>query len=342
MPHPKKEKSGRVSVTVEFTADQMSDAEESALKKLGESLSVQGFRPGKAPHSILREKIDPSRLMEETVKLLAPGAIKKILLEHGIKPIIPPKIETVSEKPLTLKITLIEHPPVEVKGADKISIRPSPRKVEEKDVNEMIDYILSQHAKPPQADKAPAGKEIAKPMLTDEFAREKLNAQTADQFKTRVKQSMEEQEKRIAKQRCENEVFDKIKTSTAVELADELIEEEMRDIYSNFLYSLRERNLELKDWMKKTGKKEKEFLEDLRKQAKDRLTLRFGIRHLIEKNNISFTDEEISGAVSKLLSHLPDKERAVALPLYEKGASGWEQLKWEMKVERLIDAMIED
>jgi len=137
--------SGKVVCTVSFTKEQTSASKEKAIQKLGASVKIDGFRQGSIPSDVLKEKIDPAQLFEETVRELLPKTFTELVQEHGIKPIVPPKVEIASDNPITVKVTFVERPTVKVKGAFKLSVKVKKKDVEEKDVQEMMDYILKQH-----------------------------------------------------------------------------------------------------------------------------------------------------------------------------------------------------
>ncbi len=153
---PKKLKQSRVQSTVTFTAEESAKAEAKAVEKLGESIRIEGFRPGRAPEDLLRQKIDPSQLSEETVRILLPGAFDVLLKEHKVQPIIPPKVDITSRDPLTLTLTFVERPEVKVKGADKIRVKKAESKIEKKDVDRMIDYLKTQYRTVNPVDRAAA------------------------------------------------------------------------------------------------------------------------------------------------------------------------------------------
>lgn len=150
---PKKLKQSRTACTVTFTDDEAAAAEQKALQKLGENIRIEGFRPGKAPADLLRQKIDPTQLSEEAVHSLLPGVFSAILKEHSLHPIIPPKVDLTSRAPLTLVLTFVEKPEVKVKGADKIRIAKKDLAVEEKDVARMTDYLRNQYRTRTPADR---------------------------------------------------------------------------------------------------------------------------------------------------------------------------------------------
>ncbi|MDD5469615.1 MAG: trigger factor [Candidatus Peribacteraceae bacterium] len=138
---------GRIACTVSFSTEERAPAEEKALRELGARVSAKGFRPGKVPQDIVREKVDATALLEETIRHLLPGTFESLIREHGIQPIIHPHVEAVSKDPLTLKVTFVERPEVKVKGAGKITVEKKEPKLEEKDVDRMIEYILRKHKK---------------------------------------------------------------------------------------------------------------------------------------------------------------------------------------------------
>ncbi|MCF7844869.1 MAG: trigger factor [Kiritimatiellales bacterium] len=419
---PKKDKYGRTVCTVTFTEEEVAPAENAALERIGSTTKIEGFRTGKVPIDMIREKVSADQLLEETIRELLPNTIKKLTEGSGIKPIAPPKIEAKSQEPLTLTITFVEYPEVTVKGADKIKVDKKPPKVDEKDMQRTIDYFLEQHQTAKEVDRAAKkddrvtidfhgedeeGKEVegtrieghqvvlgsnslipgfedeleglnksdkksftikfpekyhaehlqnkpvtfhvsvsnveevSKPKLTDAFVQEHLNADSAENFKKSIRESMEQQEERIGDQKREQELLEKIREATKVELAPELIEEEERDLFENFAQQLKERNIELSDWMKQMKKKPEDIKADMNKQAVDRLTLRMGIQHLADKKEIDVDDKEMSQAVTEVLATLEPEQRSKIESMYQKGMQGWHQLMWQKRVEKLIAMMLE-
>ncbi|NOS66933.1 MAG: trigger factor [Candidatus Peribacteraceae bacterium] len=142
---PKKLKQSQTQCTVTFTADESAKAEAKALEKLGEGVRIEGFRPGRAPAEMIRAKINPEQLNEETVRALLPGVFDAIMKEHKLLPIIPPKVDMTSREPLTLVLTFVEKPDVKVKGADKIRVKKTEITIEKKEIDRMTDYLRNQY-----------------------------------------------------------------------------------------------------------------------------------------------------------------------------------------------------
>lgn len=144
----------RVVAMLVLSTEEIASGEKAALHELGKSVKLEGFRPGHVPPEVLKEKIEPGALLEETVRAVLPQVLPPVLKEHSVKPIIPPKVELESREPFTLRITFVEQPEVTLKGADKITIEKTPLKTDAADVQKMIDYVMSQHRTATEVDRA--------------------------------------------------------------------------------------------------------------------------------------------------------------------------------------------
>ena len=150
----KRLKDGRIECVVSFPKEKVDGAEHKALEELAAHIELPGFRAGKVPPDLAREKIDQDKLFERTIHHLLPEAFESLVKEHEIKPIVRPKVEAQSRDPLTVKITFVEKPKVAVKSANKIRIDRKPHAVEEKDVEKMINYVTERHKTVTPVDRA--------------------------------------------------------------------------------------------------------------------------------------------------------------------------------------------
>ena len=140
----KKLPKARVECRAEFSAEESAAAEKRALEALSNSMNLPGFRPGKAPADMVKAKADPEALLEETVRVLLPDVMKAAIEEHKILPIIPPAAAIEKTDPLTMVLTLVERPKVSVKEG-KINVEKKETKIEEKDIDRMIDSLMTEH-----------------------------------------------------------------------------------------------------------------------------------------------------------------------------------------------------
>ncbi len=141
----KREKAGKSVVSVTVPAEAAAAAEKMALERLGSRVNVKGFRPGHAPEDVVRSKIDPEQLFEETVRLALRSVLPTILREHNLAPIVPPRIEAMSREPLLLHITFIERPPVKIKKPDALVPKKEEVKAKPEDIERVVQSALAEH-----------------------------------------------------------------------------------------------------------------------------------------------------------------------------------------------------
>ncbi|MBI5155876.1 trigger factor [Candidatus Peregrinibacteria bacterium] len=182
--------------------------------------------------------------------------------------------------------------------------------------------------------------EVSLPELTDALVKEKLGMDSAAAFKKRVEDSLSEQEKNSERLRRERLLLDEIRNRTQVELAPELIDEELRSILHELEEDLKRQSKTFADWMKEQGKDQKEVEKDLRNRAQDRLKLRLGMSSIIEEKKIAVTPEEMKTALSEMLARVPKEQFADAEKAYAQGTEGYGALEWQKKVEKTMDLLL--
>lgn len=61
--------------------------------ELAVEIEVEGFRKGKAPKEVIAGKVDKSKIYGEVVNRILPDAYQKALAEHGLKPVVAPRVQ---------------------------------------------------------------------------------------------------------------------------------------------------------------------------------------------------------------------------------------------------------
>ncbi len=63
------------------------------FEELAGEIEVEGFRKGKAPKTVVESKVDKSKIYGEVINRLLPPSYTKALQEHGLKPVVSPKVQ---------------------------------------------------------------------------------------------------------------------------------------------------------------------------------------------------------------------------------------------------------
>ncbi|HRH93001.1 MAG TPA: trigger factor [Candidatus Peribacteria bacterium] len=156
----------RVRCIVTVTDDQRALAEERALKRLGSNIKLDGFREGRAPLNVVKEKVKPEMLLEETVRMMAGDVITDTMKEHDLKPVISPKLTVTKQNPLTLELIYVERPAVKLNKPDGIKVAKKPEaKVSAKEIDDFVNKVLSQDRTETPVDRAAAKGDLVRVQL---------------------------------------------------------------------------------------------------------------------------------------------------------------------------------
>ncbi|MCX8008639.1 MAG: trigger factor [Patescibacteria group bacterium] len=152
-----KKEDGTIELTVTIPWEEVSNVYNQVVDDIVKNTEIPGFRKGKAPRSMVEEKIDRSKAYEDVIRKLLPDVYNTVITKENIKPIISPKIELKQAKEhedWILVIYTCERPSVTLgdyrkvisdKKADKykkIWLPGQDKKEEEQTKKPTIDEIL--------------------------------------------------------------------------------------------------------------------------------------------------------------------------------------------------------
>lgn len=317
----------RIECTVAVSPEEAGETEKGVLLRAAQTLNIDGFRPGHAPENLVRQRMGEDTLQKEMARTISMHHIPLLIEEHKLFPIIPPTITISNGNPLVLTFVFVEKPRVTVKRIK--SVEKKEQTVEDSEVEKIIENILKQQTV----------KESPPPTLTDDLAKT-LGSSSAQSLRADVKQSLLNQKQRKEQERQEQELLSHIADATEVELAPELIAEEVRSLSDELMARLKSANLTLADWFTHTKKREEDLWKDLESQALDRLKLRLGIEHLIAEKNVKVADETIAQEIRQYLDYLPPEAREDAEKKLTKGEEDYARLHWRLTVNALIENLL--
>ena len=145
-----------VKFTMEFTAEEFEAAVVKAYQASKNQFSIDGFRKGKAPRSIIEKHYGEGVFYEDAINNMFregyPVAIKELELE-----VIDSPAAEFSEigkgKPLTITITVAVYPVIEVKDYTGVEVEQVEEKVKEEDVDRDIEALQKRNARMILADR---------------------------------------------------------------------------------------------------------------------------------------------------------------------------------------------
>lgn len=155
----------RVSVAVEVPAAEVDKAVSRAARGLAREMRMPGFRKGKAPPSLVVQRVGFAAVLEEAIREALPEWYERALLGSGIAPVGDPSVEVVSTpeaegEPLAFKFEIGVRPKAELgeyKGLEVGKAEPEPP---EELVDREVERIREGFAKLEPVDRVAAERDV--------------------------------------------------------------------------------------------------------------------------------------------------------------------------------------
>jgi len=148
------------SLKIEVPEEVVTKELESAYTDLNQRVRIPGFRPGKAPRSLLEQRFRSS-VEEDVIRKLVPDYYQKALKETGLRPVDLPTIEKIEMKknaPLSFTAMVEITPPISLAAVTGLKVERPKMEVTALEVEKALESLREQQA---QLTACPEGHRIA-------------------------------------------------------------------------------------------------------------------------------------------------------------------------------------
>ena len=142
------EKNCRKVVTVEITPERYGGEKERVLQGLLKEVTLPGFRKGKAPADIVRQRFDET-IRSEALKNILPQAYGHVVEKERLEPIGDPVFSEVKEEDagrLTFRMDIEVVPRFELEGYAGVEVETEPVEVKEAEVDDVLQNLRERQA----------------------------------------------------------------------------------------------------------------------------------------------------------------------------------------------------
>ena len=139
----------RRDLSIEVPSDVVDAAIGQAAARLGKSARIPGFRPGKVPSTVIRQRFKP-QIMQDVAEYLVSSSVGEALVEKGVEPIGTPDIKDLvleEGKPLTFKASFDVVPSFDPGDLTTIEATEPSRAIEEDVVNQSLERLRERNAR---------------------------------------------------------------------------------------------------------------------------------------------------------------------------------------------------
>ncbi|MFO7810142.1 MAG: trigger factor family protein, partial [Candidatus Delongbacteria bacterium] len=150
------EKGFKRIVNFELEESELDKHRKSAFNKIRKTAKIDGFRPGKAPESLIKKRYGAS-IESDALTEAANGLIREYLVENKIYPLSEPVINSVNNEGdiLKLNVSFEIYPEFELGDFTGLTVEKEKFTITDKDIEEEIAQLLEKHS---------SSKEVSEPV----------------------------------------------------------------------------------------------------------------------------------------------------------------------------------
>ena len=130
--------STEVTLTISMDSEDEEPFLNRSYKRVASRVRIPGFRPGKAPRSIVENQLGRETLVHEALEFMIPESLDKVLKDEEIQAFMEPQLEVIDMAPVSFKAVVPLEPVVDL--GEFLSIRLERDEVEVTD--EQVEQVL--------------------------------------------------------------------------------------------------------------------------------------------------------------------------------------------------------
>lgn len=145
-------------LTVQIPAQDIQSKIDDRLRELSKQVRIKGFRQGKVPMNVIRQRYG-KQVRQEIVNEAVQSGLQEAIQTQDLRPASMPRLEPLGEsgpeKDLEFSALLEVYPELEVIGVTELEIETPEAEVTESDIDDMLDTLRQQRTRWEKADRSP-------------------------------------------------------------------------------------------------------------------------------------------------------------------------------------------
>lgn len=301
----KKEEGEMTIISLKVSNDLFVSRKDKVFRRLTKDMTITGFRPGKAPKSMLEARLGAD-LYEKTLNELLPDITYEFLTQEKVEFLgrINYQVTKVSEaEGVEFKITFITYP--EVKLPDFKKIKPVEEKIElteeelDNELQNIFKYKNSQEGKEKGKDDSTTKSQDKK--ITDaEVESLGLGLKTVSELKDLLRKQLENQKENLAKNKQVQKAIDEAITKAKIKTPQTLIDQEVAKKEHDYKHRIQDLGLELEDFLKSQKTTIEEMKKNWQEESEKQIQTDLLLFEIAKKNELKVTNEEINAEINAI------------------------------------------
>lgn len=143
-------------LTVRLPAQRLEDTVRTRLVEMGRTVRLKGFRPGKVPAGVIRQRFG-SQIRQEVIQDMVRSSYSEAITQEKLRPVGNPRIEgepESTEQGVAYTAIFEVYPEFEVAGLDDLAVERPEAEVSDADIDQTVERLRRQHAEWRPVDRA--------------------------------------------------------------------------------------------------------------------------------------------------------------------------------------------
>jgi FKBP-type peptidyl-prolyl cis-trans isomerase (trigger factor) len=285
-----------------------------ALETLQTQVSLDGFRKGKVPESILVKHVGEGAVLMEIAERAITQAMRELLEEHKLDPVADPEVtltKLAPGNPIGFKIVVTTMPEVALPDylslAKKENANKQPVEVSEKELADAVFNIRKANI-PKDAEVTQDEIEKHLPALNDEFVKTLGAFSHVEDFMEKLRAHLLKAKTDQAAEKRRGALADALIEKTGLELPEVFVESELAKMTAQLKQDVGNLGISWDEYLKKLGKSEEEMRKEWRGDAEKRAKLQLILAEIAKKETLVPSHDDVHAEAAHLMQHYPDAD----------------------------------
>lgn len=297
----KKNKSYESTLTVDLDKTDLDHYLNEASKHLANDLRLDGFRKGKIPLDVAKEKLDKDQVLETAFNLAFRQSFGEVLSKEKLEVIETGNFQVKENSPqkLVYSVILTVFPEFEIKNYRNIKVDKKDVFISQVEVDKVVESI--------RKSKAANG---AVPELNDDFAKRLGRFQNIGELKASVSDGLKEEKEIRESQRIQTAILDKIAENTKIDLPPVLVSRQLDQMTLDLDADLHREGMELNLFLAKIKKTADQLKDEWKSKAELLVKKALILKEIARLEKIEVAPEEAKVKIDEFLANFPNIEEA--------------------------------
>lgn len=319
----KKTKSYESFLIVTLNKDDLAYHLNEARKNLANELRIDGFRRGKVPVEIAKDKLNAKEVLSAAFDSAFKQSFSDVLAKEKMELIDVGNLEVKENSAVRLvySVRLTVFPDFKLADYRNIRIRRNAVSVSREEVDKTLGFIRDSRKT-----------DGAIPELTDDFAKGLGRFENLEQLKESVSEGLKKEKEMRESQRIQGLVLDKLAKGTKVEIPPALVEKQLDQLFFDLDADLHQQGLELGPYLAKIKKTSGDLRNEWKPKAELLVKKSLLMKEVAKKEGIKVEPAELKGKVDSFLGNFAALDEAQKNIDLQKLAVQLEQIILNQKV----------